>query len=554
MRSIAKHALINGRVRTMDSDCSLAEAVLIAGDRIESVGSTQEVLAAAGPDAAITDLDGKALFPGFIDTHSHLSMYSAWSEHVYCGVEVESVQGALGRLAARARGLKPGELVFGWGFDDSGLSDNRGPTRQELDAVAPDHPVLVVHISVHLAYAKTRALRLAGLIAQDGRPEHVDGGEVVSDGNGQAQGLLREMAAFKAMEALCPKMTPELLRKALLSGIAGYNAYGITSTHEAGVGLGGIQAPMYMRVLGKMEKDGALNTRLYLSFLPEDFKHYAASGMTTGFGGRMLRICGPKLFNDGSIQAYTAALGEPYFDRPDHKPDTLIPTAEITEQLIAYHRDGYQIAYHGNGDVGIEVMIAAMEKAQELYPREDPRHILLHCQTASDAQLARMKKVGIVPSFFGLHIWYYGDRHYETFLGPERAGRLDPSGSAVRLGMRHSLHADSPVMPPWTLQSIHTSVNRITRKGRLLGGDQRISVEEAVRAYTSHAAWFQFAEHELGSIEPGKYADFVLLSDDLLAMDPERIADAKVLMTMLGGRVVHGGLPHCEKFSSNQNR
>lgn len=540
MRCTTKHALINGRIRTMDAECSLAEAVLVAGDRIECVGSTEEILAAAGSKAVITDLGGKALFPGFIDTHSHLSMYSAWSGHVYCGAEVESVQGALDRLAKRARELEPGGLVFGWGYDDTGIADNRGPTREELDAVAPDNPVLIVHISVHLAYANTRALRLAGLISQDGRPVPVDGGEVVAGETGQAQGLLQEMAAFKAMEALCPKMTPELLRSALLSGIADYNAYGITSTHEAGVGLGGIGAGMYMRVLGEMEREGALNTRLYLSFMPEDFATYAAAGMITGFGSPMVRVSGPKLFNDGSIQAYTAALGEPYFDRPDLQPGTIMPEAEIAEQLIAYHRDGYQITYHGNGDAGIEVMIAAIEKAQELYPREDPRHIILHCQTASDVQLARMKKAGIVPSFFGLHIWYYGDRHHDVFLGPERAARLDPSGSAVRLGMRHSLHADSPVMPPWTLQSIHTAVNRTTKQGRLLGGDQRISAAEAVRAYTSHAAWFQFAEHEIGSIEPGKRADFVLLSEDILSVDPTTIADAKVLMTMLGGRIVHG--------------
>ena len=535
VKSIQKHALVNGRVRTMDPGNSLAQAVLIAGERIECVGSTQDVLAAAGSGCIVTDLEGQALFPGFIDTHSHLSLYSVWSEHVYCGAEAGSLAGVLARLHERAEKSPPGALVMGWGFDDSILPENRGPTRRELDGVSAVHPILLVHISSHACYVNSKALRQANLRAGS----NIQGGEVVPDENGEALGLLLETAAFAAMDALCPRPDPDSLRRTLARGMSDYNAYGITATHDAGVGLGGIEPAMYMRVLRDMEKDGELSLRLYLSFMPEEFGRYAAVGLQTGFGSKMVTFCGPKLFNDGSIQTYTAALSQPYHDRPDCRPDVLVPGEKITEALVRHHTAGYQITYHGNGDAGIEVMISAIEKAQKLCPRKDPRHILVHCQTASDVHLARMKAAGIIPTFYGLHVWYYGDRHYERFLCPERASRLDPSGSAVRLGLRHSLHADSPVMPPWTLRSIHTAVHRITRKGRLLGGDQRISVEEAVRAYTSHAAWFQFAEHERGSIEPGKLADFTLLSEDLISVDPERIADTSVSMTMTGGRIVY---------------
>ena len=370
MKSIQKHALINGRIRTMDADCSLAEAVLVAGDRIESIGTTAEILAAAGKDARVTDLGGKALFPGFIDSHSHLSMYSAWSEHVYCGAEVKTLEGALERLRERAKITAPGELILGWGFDDTILPEGRGPTRKELDAVSTANPILLVHISVHASYANSTALQIAELDAKT----EIQGGEVVLDDNGDPLGTLLEMASFKAMDALCPKTTPERLRSVLRSGITSYNSYGITSTHEAGVGLGGINAAMYMRVLREMENDGELDLRLYLSFMPADFDKYAASGIATGFGSKMVTFCGPKLFNDGSIQAHTAALLEPYHDWPDHKPDVLIPVAEMTETIVRYHCDGYQVTYHGNGDAGIEVMIAAIEKAQQICPRRSPPH------------------------------------------------------------------------------------------------------------------------------------------------------------------------------------
>ncbi len=539
MQSIRKQVLTGARVRPMDAGCSVAEALCIMGDRIIHVGTESEALAVAGPDAEVVNLRGAAVFPGFIDTHSHLSMYSVWSDHVYCGAEAKTLAGVLERLRRRAASLKPGKLVLGWGFDDTILPEGRGPTLEELNAVAPRNPVIVVHISAHASYVNSKALQLAGL----GPDTRIQGGEVVLNLRGEPTGHLLEMASFKAMGVLCPGPTPELLRGALRKGIADYNAQGFTATHDAGVGLGGIDMPMYLRCLAEMERDNALNMRIYLSPMADECDRYADLGLITGFGSDMVTFSGPKFFNDGSIQAYTAALSEPYYDRPDCRPGLLTPVDEMTELLVRRHCEGSQITYHGNGDIGIEVMIAAIEKAQRICPRPDPRHILVHCQTVSDAQLARMHKVGILPTFFGLHVWYYGDRHYERFLGPERAERIDPSGSAVRLGMRHSLHADSPVLPPWSLRSIHTAVTRTTMKGRVLGEDQRIGVEEAVRAYTSHAAYFHFAENRRGTLEPGKTADLVVLSKDLLTVPTEEILETEVLATMVGGRIVHGGFP-----------
>lgn len=538
MRSLRKTAFINGCIQTMDAGCTRAQAVLIAQGRILAVGTTEEILAEAGSNAEVVDLKGYALYPGFIDTHSHLSMFSAYSENVYCGAEVGTLAGALKRLEERAKQTPPGEFVIGWGFDDSILPDNRGPLRSELDEIAPNNPVLLIHMSAHVAYVNSKTLALLNYTAET----KVAGGEIVLGEDGQPNGTLLEMPAFAAFD-LMPPAAPADFRRQLEGGIKTYNAQGFTSSHEAGIGLGGVEPYAYMRILQEMEAENALNLGMYLSFMPDVFEHFGKIGGLPGFGGDMIRLGGPKIFNDGSIQMNTAALLKPYHNRPDYKGFLLVPAEEMGEQLIKLHCEGQQITYHGNGDAGIECMIAAIEKAQKICPRKDPRHILVHCQTASDEQLERMNKVGIVPTFFGLHVWYYGDRHYETFLGPERAERIDPSGTAVRLGMKHSLHADSPVLPPMVIRSIHTAVNRITYNGRLLGPDQRISIEEAVRAYTTNAAWFHFAEDIRGSIEPGKLADFVLLSHDLLAMKPEDLLEAEVLMTMVKGRVVHGNLP-----------
>lgn len=535
MKSIQKHALVNGRIRTMDAENSLAEAVLVAGNQIEAVGGNDEILAAAGKNARVTDLGGKALYPGFIDTHSHISMYALWSEHAYCGADAGSLAGVLDRLRAQAGKVGKDALIMGWGYDDSLMPEKRGPTRRELDAISSDRPVLLIHISAHASYVNSKALHMAGLHAG----MSIQGGEVVADERGEAAGTLLEMASFQALGKLMPAPDAENLYRTLQKSMRDYNAYGITGTHEGGVGFGNITPSVYLGAINKLREENKLSVRFYLAFMPECFTHVEALGLPVGDTGGMVAFSGPKFFNDGSIQAYTAALSKPYFDRPDHMPGTLMPDEKMEAALIDAHCKGYQIAYHGNGDVGIEVMIRSVEKAQRVCPRPDPRHILVHCQTVSDAQLERMKAVGIAPSFFGLHVWNWGDRHYERFLGPERAERIDPSGSAVRLGMKHSLHADTPVLPPFTLRSIHTAVNRLTRNGRLLGADQRISVEEAVRAYTSHAAWFHFAEKYRGTIEPGKLADFVLLSDDLMTIPPEAIEQAQVLMTMCDGRVVY---------------
>ena len=533
MKTRAKTALINGNVRPMDEACSTTEAVLLCGSTIEATGTTAEILALAGENPTVIDLAGDTLMPGFIDTHSHVSLYATLSEKVYCGIDAGTLDGVLARIKAYADTLEKGDWVIGWGFDDTGLPEMRGPSRQELDAISPDRPLLIYHMSYHASYANSRALEHFGYTAAT----RINGGEVVLGADGTPTGELLENAHFNA-QAQLPRATPAQVRQGLLTAQSHYNAQGFTANHDGGLGLGDVPPDVFLSTAAALEQEDKLNLRLYLPYLPLLMNPLEDLGIPRGFGTPMIRFSGPKIFNDGAIQNYTAALRTPYHDRPDHKGSLLMPQEEMDTLVLRFHAAGYQIAYHGNGDAGIESFLTALEKAQRVAPRDDPRHILIHCQTASDEQLARMKSLGVLPTFFGMHVWYYGDRHYQRFLGPERAARVDPSGSAVRLGMRHSLHTDTPVMPVWSIRSIHSAVNRITRGGMLLGPEQRISAEEAVRAYTSHAAYFHFAEKERGSIEPGKQADLVRLSQDLLRVSPEHIEKTEVLMTMVGGRIV----------------
>ncbi len=350
MERIDQVILYNGIIQTMDSLCRVEDAMLIEGGIITALGQRDELFTIA-PTARKINLEGNALYPGFIDSHSHLSLFSLYADEVYCGAEVGTLEGALARLRQRAK-ERPGERILGWGFDDSILPENRGPSIEELDAISTEVPIIVVHISAHASYVNSKALSEAGLSAKS----CFDGGCVVLDENGKPTGHLLEHASFQAMERLSPPPSREKFHDALIEGIKQYNSYGITSTHEAGVGMGGIKTPLYTSLLQQMERDGELNIRCCLSCLDEEFEQFRYLGVGSGFGSNQVRISGPKLFNDGSIQAHTAALISPYHDTGE-QPGVFMSQDVLDAKIESYHRDGFQITFHANGDACAESMI-----------------------------------------------------------------------------------------------------------------------------------------------------------------------------------------------------
>jgi predicted amidohydrolase YtcJ len=263
-------------------------------------------------------------------------------------------------------------------------------------------------------------------------------------------------------------------------------------------------------------------------------------GLGTGFGSDYLKIGSVKLWQDGSIQGLTGALMEPYHNRPDWKGEMIMTQETLNALVEKYHGEDLQMAVHANGDGAIESVIQAFERADKVHQNRNLRHMIIHCQMASQDHIGRMKKMGLIPSYFVNHVYYWGDRHKSIFIGPERARRISPLNASLKEGLRFTLHSDLPVTPVDPLFSMYCAVNRITREGEVLGPEERISALEALKTYTTHAAYCSFEEDLKGSIEAGKLADFTILSDNPLTVPPETIKDVRVEGTVVGGRIVFG--------------
>ncbi len=527
-----KTVYVGADIVTMSGKAPRAEAVCVADGRIECVGSRDEVLGYAGAgDYELTDLGGGTLYPGFIDSHSHVSSYSTYLDQVYCGSSLGSVAAVL-RARREKAAASDNEWIIGYCFDDSGIPDNRHLNRHDLDSVSTDRPVIVIHISVHMGYVNTLGLQRLGFSADT----RIPGGEIVLDEHGAPTGLLLENALIEALGRL-PAPTPEQVRDNLVRAVAEYNKQGFTTFQDGGLGLNG-DAAVFLKPYMELAREGALNARAYLHFLPNEMDRLVSLGLW-GIGNDLIRVGGVKYFVDGSIQGFTAALFEDYYTRPGYAGKLLWSQDEIDETIFKYHSLGLQVAVHTNGDAASEAVIQAFEKAVRRCPQTGLRHLLVHAQLVSDAQLERMKACGVIPTLFARHIEVWGDRHSARFLGPERTARMDPAGSCVRLGMPFALHVDTPVLPVTALGSMHAAVNRISDGGVLFGPEQRITPRQALEAYTTNASLCCAGERDRGRIEPGRFADFVLLDSDIEASDPTSLRDIKVLRTICGGRTVY---------------
>ncbi len=533
---VADKIFLNGQVLTVNPKAPVASAFSIIADRFCVIGSEADVRKYATSKSNVVDLRGRTVVPGFIETHSHPSLYAMTLLQADCytppNQNIEDVKARIKNLADAAA---PGQWVKGWGYDDTLIAERRHLTRTDLDEAAPRNPVFISHVSGHLAYSNSLALEIAGIGPKTPQP---DGGGIQKDELGFPTGLLKEEAAQSLVLKHIPPYTAAKLKEVLQTTIAYYHQKGITSSHDAAIGYFR-NGPQIVQAYRKLEAEGKLDLRIYMTVVEELYREILKSGLDTGFGSNRLKLGGVKFFQDGSIQANTAALSEAYHNKPGFFGDLTFRQETLDELVEKYHEKGIQIAVHVNGDRAIGSILQALEKAIERHPDKDHRHMIIHCQLATKDHISHMKRLGVIPSYFVNHVYYWGDRHTSIFLGPERAQRINPLAASVQEGLTFTLHSDLPVTPVDPLFSMHCAVNRITKGRRLLGPEEKIPPLEALKAYTIHAAYCSFEENSKGSIETGKLADFTVLSDNPLSVSPEKIKDIQVMRTVVGGRVVY---------------
>jgi len=532
----------NGPILTMDDSNPTAEAVGILGERIVAVGSIETVRQSLPKYAREVDLEGKTLIPAFIDPHGHfpdsgiLELFRVDLASPPRG-RCTSLTDIFDLLRTRAEQTPVGEWVMGAALDHTSIAENRMPTRAELDAITTDHPLWVIHASGHCGAANSLALESQNISEKIADPV---GGRYLRDASGRLNGHIEGMAAMGALADTDFLIDLEKFKRAFEASTAEYHSHGVTFAQNAWA-----PEPLLdlFEKMARTESSGIDVLLLPAGEVEPEFSTRGAGKMWPDVSA--IRLGPRKLFTDGSYQMRTAFLSQPYLTAAtgDAEPDCGLPYT-TREDLFAdvrkLHDMGFQIHCHCNGDRGADMFLDAVEAALDENPREDHRHTIIHGQQLREDQMDRIAQLGVTISFFSAHIYYWGDRHYDTFLGPERAERLSPAASAARRGIRFTIHNDASVTPTRPLHLISCAVNRRTLTGRVLGEDQRISAELALRAHTIDAAWQVFEEDNRGSLESGKFADFAVLSGNPLEQ-PDRVQELKVTATYRRGRPVYSG-------------
>jgi len=563
-----------GPIVTMVADGERVEALAVRGGKILLAGTKADALKLKGEATQVVDLEGKCLMPGFIDPHSHLVMQSV--KFATANLDPKPI-GEVGTIADIQRILKdwiethkvkPGQWVIGWGYDDTGIEEMRHPTREDLDAVSTDHPILLIHISSHLCAGNSLMLKEIGVDASTPDPE---GGRIRREADGKEPNGVLEEAAMLPVIAKLPQPTPEQAIALIEKGTHHYAAAGVTTVQDGATGPGALGLLTAMAKDGKLPID-VVAYPLFKAVTDEILDDIVQDKKVRG----RFRRGGVKIVVDGSLQGYTGYLSKPYFVQPegaqsvsqdrcssenaehmfvsgdtpaakatplaepegDYRGYPGMKQEEVTDWLRRCDERGVQLLSHTNGDAAIDMVLEAVKAVRGQKARPDLRTTLIHAQTIREDQLDVAKEHGLSPSFFPIHVVFWGDRHRDQFLGPERAARISPAKSAIDRGMRFTLHHDAPIAGVEILPVVSAAVNRRTSSGAPLGLDQRISAFEALQAVTSHAAWQYFDEDRKGTLEVGKLADLVILDADPLAIAPEKLVDIQVLETIKDGESV----------------
>lgn len=534
--------LVNGRIFLGLHD-GFAEALAVGAGRVVATGATAVIRDLAGPQTKVIDLAGRTAIPAFNDAHQHLSLVGLGLSELNLRADngVRSVEELLSRIRAEARRLKPGEWVKGRGYDQNELAEKRHPTLAELDAAAPENPVYIARACTHIAMVNSAALNAAGLTVETPDPQ----GGLIGRAEGRLTGLLSETAKQFVTDVLPARGVEEIARAIALAGKA-LLAQGFTATTDMAVGLGG-KGIDDLIAYEKLARSGELPIRTWLALQGEPHGDCPAqmafdAGYRAGYEAGLLRVGGVKLFADGTVGGQTAAFTRPYLGQPENFGLYTYSDAELHHGLKRFHDLGYQLTIHAIGDGGIEQTLSGIEKIAEASPVFARRHRIEHCGFVRDDQIRRMVRLGVLPAPQPVFIHEFADL-YEKVLGKARTDASYPMRKFWEAGLFPSASSDAPVSTANPAHGLYVMIARRSVHGTPYGEDQRLTVAEALHAYTANAAYASFREQVAGRLAPQFLADIAVLSLDPFTAEPEDIRDNLVAdLTVLGGEVVHDRL------------
>jgi hypothetical protein len=523
----------NAKVWTVDPQLPTAEAVAVLRDRIVAVGSSREVDVWRGPATRVIDAGGKRVLPGFNDAHVHFVSGGLQLDSIELN-DAASAQEFARRIAERAQHTPKGEWITGGDWDETKWTPAALPTKELIDPVTPDTPVFVNRYDGHMVLVNSLVLKLAGITAQTPDPA---GGTIVRDANGNPTGALKD-AATSLVDKVMPALSYERRLAAAQRALHHAASLGVTSVQDMDPDYADIA--IYSELLDR----GQLTTRIYAAPLIPYVDDLAKIGIRRAFGSSYLRLGALKAFADGSLGSATAYFFEPFLDQPDNHgllADTMQPLSLMRERMMKADAAGLQLCIHAIGDRGISTILDLYDEVEKAHGPADRRFRIEHAQHMAEKDFDRFAQLHVIASVQPYHAIDDG-RWAEKRIGHDRASRTYAFRTFLNHGVRLALGTDWNVAPLDPMLTLYAATTRATLDGKNPGGwfpEQKLTIQEAIAAYTIGSAYAEFQENEKGSITAGRLADLVILSDDVLAIPPERIRDVKVVKTVVGGKVVY---------------
>ena len=532
---------IGDHIITVDSASVEVTAVAVAGQEIIATGSAEEILKLKKSSTRVIELGENALVPGFIDAHGHMTAVAKLTEVIDLAPppvgHVKSIDDivTLVESTIEQQQLPPGTWVLGFGYDDSLLKERRHPNRNDLDQASLDHPIMLTHASGHLATVNSAALKESSI---DKYTKNPPGGVIrrISD-TGEPNGVMEETAMGLFPRNMLTPIEDSKFENLVRQAIQRYVSYGITTIQDGGANMPDIEK---LRVVAKNKPYIADVVVFPWSNYFDDNQLLSIEAESSYTHG--LRLGGVKFGLDGSPQGRTAFLSEPYNEGPpgtasDYRAYPIFPAEQFNPKIAQLLERGIPTLVHANGDGAIDMLIDGVATALENKEISDHRTVIIHAQLMRRDQLKQTKKLGLIPSYFSAHPFFWGDWHRRSF-GEERAAFISPAAETARMRIPFTIHNDAPIVPPDMMRLMWVAVNRKTRSDFVLGPDQRLTPMQALYAITLGAAYQYFEEDKKGSITPGKQADLVILERNPLLSNPDTIKDIAIMETFARGQSV----------------